>query len=98
LSPQDLILSLSKDEVGGQGAGSELKERDIQFFRPLWRRVVVTAICIVWAGLELWGRDQLWILITLGLSAYAIWMFFITFPKEVPAIESKGASDVPPQA
>ena len=78
-----------------------MKERDITFFRPLWRRVAVTAVCVVWAGLELRHGDQMWILITLGMSAYAIWMFFITFPKEgvppTPAVETKGDGDVPPQ-
>ena len=79
-----------------------MKERDVNFFRPLWRRLAVTAVCVVWAGLELWHGEQIWILITLGLSAYSVWNFFIAFPKDVPvsapAIESKGGPDVPPQA
>jgi hypothetical protein len=73
-----------------------LKQRDVEWFRPLWRRVAVTAVCVVWAGLEALHRDQTWILITLGLSAYAIWTFFVTFPKAPPA--SEGSSDAPPQA
>jgi hypothetical protein len=72
-----------------------MKDRDVQFFRPMWRRIVVTAICLVWAAFELWHGEQLWIFITLGLSGYAVWMFFITFPKAVPASESKGGDDVP---
>jgi hypothetical protein len=73
-----------------------MKQRDVEWFRPLWRRVAVTAVCVVWAGLELLHHDQTWILITLGLSAYAIWTFFLTFPKAAPA--SEGSGDVPPQA
>jgi hypothetical protein len=76
-----------------------MKDRDVNFFRPLWRRVGVTAVCVIWAGLELWGRDQLWIVITLGLTAYAVWSFFIAFPKDVPAPAGKKEDqDVPPQA
>jgi hypothetical protein len=79
-----------------------VKERDVNFFRPLWRRIAVTAVCVVWAALELWHGEQMWIWITLGLSAYAVWNFFIAFPKNVPAstpaIEGKGGPDVPPQA
>jgi hypothetical protein len=76
-----------------------MKERDVQWFRPLWRRVLVTAICVLWAALELVRHtDQMWMLITAGLSAYAIWTFFLTFPKPVPAVSSKGDGNVPPQA
>lgn len=78
-----------------------MKERDVTFFRPLWRRVAVTAVCVVWAGIELTHGDQMWIMITLGMSAYAIWMFFISFPKEgatpAPVAESKGDGDAPPK-
>jgi hypothetical protein len=73
-----------------------MKDRDIAFFRPLWRRVVVTVVCVVWAIAELIGRDGLWIAITLGLTAYAVWTLFITFPKDAPAKEEK--TDAPPQA
>jgi hypothetical protein len=61
-----------------------VKERDVNFFRPLWRRVVVTAVCAVWAGLEILHGEQVWILITLGLTAYAVWNFFIAFEKSPP--------------
>jgi hypothetical protein len=84
-----------------------LKDRDIQFFRPLWRRIAVIALCAIWAGFELWHGEQLWIVITLGLTAYAVWAFLITFPKEAPAGAgsrdapagaSKGDDHVPPQS
>ena len=77
-----------------------MKERDLNFFRPLWRRVAVTAVCVVWAGLELWHGEQLWIVITLGLTAYAVWSFFIAFdrtPAKAPPVQDdKGDDNVPP--
>ena len=85
-----------------------MKERDINFFRPLWRRVTVTAACAIWAALELLGtHDPTWILIALGFTAYAVWSFFITFDNGAvsapqpgtPQVEDKqGGDDVPPQA
>jgi 4-hydroxybenzoate polyprenyltransferase len=75
-----------------------MKQRDVDFFRPMWRRVVVTAICVIWAALEAWHGEETWIVITLGLTAYAVWTFFIAFPKDVPVIEDKGENDAPPQA
>lgn len=75
-----------------------MRDRDIKFFRPLWRRVAVVLVCAAWALLELRGGDQLWIAITLGLTAYAVWQFFIGFPKPAAPEGSKGGDDAPPQA
>jgi hypothetical protein len=89
-----------------------MKDRDVNFFRPLWRRVAVTAVCVTWAGLELFGHDQTWMFITLGLTAYAVWTLFIKFPKDGPVVAGTpsgatadsvppppdGESNVPPQA
>lgn len=72
-----------------------MKERDVNFFKPLWRRVAVTAVCAVWAALELWHGEQVWILITLGLTAYAVWNFFITFEKSPPKPEQTDATEAP---
>ena len=74
-----------------------MKERDVSFFRPLWRRVAVLAVCLVWAGAELIGHDGTWITITLGLTAYAVWTLFITFPKDSPP-PAKENADAPPPA
>lgn len=68
-----------------------MKERDLTFFRPLWRRVAVTAVCVLWALFELKGGDQMWVMITLALCAYAVWMLFIKFPKDLPAAAASPA-------
>jgi hypothetical protein len=59
-----------------------LNQRDTDFFRPLWRRVLVTVLIAVWAVLEwfVWG-EEIWQWVTLAALAYAIWMFFIRFDK-----------------
>jgi len=79
-----------------------MKSRDVNFFQPLWRRIAVTAFCAIWAVIELVGRDQTWIFITLALTGYAVWSFFIRFPKQAPAApaptDEPGGSDAPPQA
>ena len=81
-----------------------MKERDIQFFRPLWRRVAVTAVCVAWAAFELVGRDPMWIAISVGFVAYAVWILFIRFPKDAPPAANpppatgNGGNDAPPSA
>jgi hypothetical protein len=62
-----------------------MNERDTEWFRPLWRRVAVTAFCGVWAGWEwLFTLDPLWKWIALAAFGFAIWTFFVTFDRGAP--------------
>lgn len=57
-----------------------MKQTETDWFRPLWRRVAVTAFIVVWFAWEaLYAQDQFWMLITGAALAYAIWNFFIKF-------------------
>ena len=58
------------------------REQSHPFYRPLWRRVVIVAVIAVWLGIEIY-RDEggLWLLIAAGAVAYAVFTFFITWPK-----------------
>ncbi|WOI55240.1 hypothetical protein [Palleronia sp. LCG004] len=47
------------------------------FFRPLWRRVVITAICLVWAVVELSRGSPGWAAIFGAMGALCIYEFFI---------------------
>jgi hypothetical protein len=60
-----------------------MKESEINWFRPLWRRVLVTAVCAVWLGFELIvSHEQLWMIISGAGLAYCLWNFFLKFPKD----------------
>ncbi|WP_138472951.1 hypothetical protein [Poseidonocella sp. HB161398] len=55
------------------------------FFRPLWRRVLVTAFCLGWAVFELAMGNPLWALLTGALGLYCGYGFFVTFdPRDDP--------------
>lgn len=55
-------------------------DQNLKWFEPLWRRVLVLAVCVGWAGFEWFvSRDELWRWLTLALIAYAVWTFFINF-------------------
>jgi hypothetical protein len=57
-----------------------VKDTEIEWFRPLWLRIVVTAAIAVWFGYEvLISRDQLWMIVTGAALAYAVWNLFIRF-------------------
>ena len=63
-----------------------MNERDAKFFRPLWIRLLVTGVVVVWCAVEVTlGHDQLWIGITAVGVGYCVGNFFLRFPKDLPA-------------
>jgi hypothetical protein len=70
-----------------------LKQNDLNWFEPMYRRVMVLAVCVGWAAFEFWRGDQTWGWIMAAFSAYTIWTFFITFDSK---LEKKGKDDGQP--
>ena len=59
-----------------------MNEKDTNFFRPLWVRLLVTAVVVVWFGLEaIFSHDPLWMTITGVAVVYCVWNFFLRFPR-----------------
>ncbi len=58
-------------------------EQQHPFYKPLWRRVAVVAVILFWIGFELWqGAETIWVAIGVGMLVYAVYTFFITWPKD----------------
>ena len=51
-------------------------DMDHPFFRPLWVRLAVLAVCFGWALVELMSGSPGWAMIFGALGAYAGWSFF----------------------
>ena len=65
-----------------------MNEKDAKFFRPLWIRVALTGVLVVWFAAEMiFSHDQMWIVVTAAGIAYCVWNFFLRFPKELPAAD-----------
>jgi hypothetical protein len=56
-----------------------MKDNEHPFFRPLWRRVAVVAVCVAWSIFEFVNDAPMWGVIALGLGAYAVWQFFLNY-------------------
>ena len=54
---------------------------DVQtpFFRPLWRRVIATALCLAWAVMELASGSVMWAILFGASGVYLFWQFFVDF-------------------
>ena len=64
-----------------------LNQKDTDFFRPMWRRVVVTAVVGGWCGYETFvavPRDTMWVAITSVALVYCVWNFFLRYPQDPP--------------
>ena len=74
-----------------------MRDSEIEWFRPLWLRVLVTALVAIWFAWETFvNRDQLWMLITGAALAYAVWNLFIKYPRgNAPAGKSGNGPDKP---
>jgi hypothetical protein len=46
------------------------------FYGPLWRRILIPAICFGWALFELYAGSVTWAVISAGLGLYAAYKLF----------------------
>lgn len=54
-------------------------DADHPFFRPLWRRIAVFAVCVIWAALEFYGGSQNWGIIALAFAGYAAYAYLLRY-------------------
>ncbi|VAW19156.1 hypothetical protein MNBD_ALPHA09-583 [hydrothermal vent metagenome] len=59
-----------------------LTKRDVEFFRPLWRRIAVVVLCLALTVWELSNGETLWAGISFAIAAYGAWVFFVSFDKD----------------
>ena len=55
----------------------------VAFFRPLWIRLAVVAVCLGWAAVEFWTGSPGWALMFGGVGLWCAYEFFVVFnPKD----------------
>ena len=58
---------------------------DHPFFRPLWIRALVVAVCLGWALFEFATGSPFWGVLFGAAGLYAAYRFFVTFdPRDDP--------------
>lgn len=61
--------------------GNRTYEQSSPFYRPLWRRVAITAVVALWLAFEIYNESGFWIAIAAAMLCYALWTFFLSWPK-----------------
>lgn len=60
-------------------------EQKHPFYKPLWRRVAMVVTIALWLAFEVYQQSSgLWIAVAGGMLVYAVYTFFITWPKDAP--------------
>lgn len=63
-----------------------LKQNDLNWFRPLWRRVAIVVFLTAWLAWEvIWTKETMWMVLVGAALAYSIYNFFVAFPKDEAA-------------
>ncbi len=57
-------------------------DADHPVYRPLWVRLLLTAICLGWATFELSTGALVWGVLFLAMGGWCIWRFFVTFERQ----------------
>lgn len=58
-------------------------EHEHPFYKPLWRRVAIVAVVAGWLAFEVfYSRSEVWMTLALAMLAYAVYVFFWTWPKQ----------------
>jgi hypothetical protein len=75
-------------------------QQNLEWFRPMWRRVAIVGFCVAWCLVEWFvTRDQYFSWITTALVAYAVWTFFIAFDRNAgPPSGPTPPAETPPQS
>ena len=58
-----------------------ISEQSLPFYRPLWRRVAIMVFVALWLAFEIYQQSGLWIGIAAAMFCYALWTFFLSWPK-----------------
>jgi hypothetical protein len=59
------------------------------FYRPLWRRVLIVAVCLGWAVVEGVTSEPFWALLVGAVGIYAAWMLLVNFDPKPPETASE---------
>lgn len=57
------------------------------FLDPLWRRMVLVAFCVFWAGVEFYFDNAMWGYVVLAIAVYAAWAYLLTYKSSSEAAD-----------
>ncbi len=63
-------------------------DTDHPFYRPLWRRLLLVAVCAAWTAVEFYNNEQTWGTIFLVVTAYVFANLILFFKPSAAAEKS----------
>jgi hypothetical protein len=71
----------------------QLIEPNHPFYRPLWRRAVIVAVCLGWAVVEVSTGEPFWAILVGAVGIYAAWVLLVNYDPKPPEPASAPAAD-----
>lgn len=71
----------------------QIIDPDHPFYRPLWRRVLIVAFCLGWAGIELYNGQVFWVGVSGIAGLYAAWILLLRWNPKPLAAEPVATAD-----
>jgi hypothetical protein len=61
-----------------------IRDQDLPFFKPLWRRYLTVGFATLWATAEwtVWA-SPFWGMLASAMAIYGYWRLFLTFPNDL---------------
>ena len=67
-----------------------MSDRSHPWYAPLYRRVLIVAVCFLWLVIEAFSEPSAWRIIAFAALTYAIWAFLWKYE---PPKETSGKSE-----
>ncbi|WP_206456032.1 DUF3329 domain-containing protein [Aurantimonas marina] len=65
------------------------REAEHPFYRPLWIRVCLTGVLLVWTALEWANGEPFWGIMTSAAAVWAIWSFFLAYDPDATGAKAQ---------
>jgi hypothetical protein len=73
----------------------QLIDPNHSFYRPLWIRVAIVAVCFGWAIVEVTTGEPFWAILVGALGVYSAYKLLVTFSPQVLEAPTAAATDEP---
>lgn len=66
-----------RDSIDRSFAAAMIRSEPHPWLRPLYRRVGVLVVCVVWLAFEVMQQQTFWLILAAAATGYALWEFFL---------------------
>jgi hypothetical protein len=85
---------MDRDRQPAHGNAMQLIDPTHRFYRPLYIRVIIVAVCLSWAIVEATTGEPFWAVLVGAVGVYSAWMLLLNYKPPLDE-EAKPLTDDP---